>query len=461
MNNINQNNNDDLKHSLWDDCLLYIKERLPSQAFQTWFSSVSLSRLKEEEIILQVPNKFHYEWLESKYRILIDDAVKTIFETPLIVNYSIVISDKSSQEIPTIKTKISSIPKPYYNQSQLNKSYTFDTFIEGNGNQFARAAGLSVADNPGIKPFNPLLVYSNTGLGKTHLLQAIGNFVLSKNPKLKIMYLTSNQFLNDFISSIQKNESINFNNKYRKADILLLDDIQFFQNKTQTQEQFFHLFNDLYQRGKQIVLTTDRHPSSLVGLEKRLISRFKGSLIADIQPPNLETRIAILRNLSDFNRLEIPNNIAEYIATCITSDVRALKRALQKMMAVATLLQKDINMSLARQVVKEMIGNDSFEEISIEEIIKYVSKDTGISQKLICGKSRKKEIALARQITMYLSRELTDLSLFNIGTFLGKRDHSTVIHACKTIDIKLKKESVFKKNIVKLKKEINQIKIIS
>ena len=290
---------------IWTQCLEVIKKNTAEQAFDTWFKSIGLIDLGEKEATLQVPNRFHYEWIESKYGELIASAIKKCTGKKLSINYSIVINnddglDSGAKKIDEL------IPKAFHRASQLNNRYIFKNFIEGKGNQFAKAAATSVADGPGQTPFNPLLIYSNPGLGKTHLIQAIGNHILKAHPSLKIMYITSEKFMLDFIHSIQNNKSTQFAQSYRKVDVLLVDDVQFFQTKEQTQEQFFHLFNDLFQQGKQIVLTTDKHPNELVHLKSRLVSRFQSGLIVDIQPPDFETRIAILMKKAENENLDIP-----------------------------------------------------------------------------------------------------------------------------------------------------------
>ena len=443
------------KEDLWENCLLYIKDRIQEQAFQTWFDGIVATHLNEEGITLQVPNQFHYEWLETKYRHLIDNALKENASHPLIVNYSVVISDKSVDEIPTLTAKEKPVPQGYQRKSQLNSRYTFENFIEGKSNQFAKAAALSIADTPGQTPYNPLLIYSSPGLGKTHLLQAIGNKLIRYNGNMRVVYLTSEKFMLDFISSIQKNRSTEFISIYRNVDILLLDDVQFFQSKEQTQEQFFHLFNDLFQKGKQIVLTTDRHPSELKGLKDRLISRFQSGLVVDIQPPDLETRIAILMKKAEDDGLEIPNDVTEFIAEAIVGDIRAMEGALVKLLALSSLRREDITMNLAQQVLKNLLGKNSFTDLSIDQIVKYVCREMKISERQMLGKSRTMEVALARQLAMFLSKELTSASLANIGIHIGGRDHSTVIHACKNIDKKAIADSDFQRKIVSMKNEIS------
>ena len=439
------------KNKLWEKCLIYIRDKIQEQAFQTWFDGISAISINNEEITLQVPNQFHYEWLESKYRHLIDNALKEFSPNPLLVNYSVVISDKTVEEIPNLNSKDKPIPQSYHRKSQLNYRYIFENFIEGKGNQFARAAAISVAENPGQTPYNPLLIYSTPGLGKTHLLQAIGNKIIRQNPNMKIVYLTSEKFMLDFISSIQKNNSTNFINHYRNIDMLLLDDAQFFQKKEQTQEQFFHLFNDLFQKGKQIVLTTDRHPNELRGLKERLVSRFQSGLIVDIQPPDLETRIAILMKKGENDGLEIPYDVIEFIATSIKGDIRAMEGVLVKLLALSSLRREDITINLAKYVLKTIIGDISFINVNIKQIIIFVCKEMKVSERQLLGKNRTMQVALARQIVMYFCKELTDTSLSNIGINIGKRDHSTVIHACKNIEKKINKDAEFKLRINNMK----------
>ena len=446
-------------NELWGECLDYIKSKIPEQAFQTWFDGITASQTKDSEIMLQVPNQFHYEWLDSKYHNLINSAIQKNIGRELKINYSVIVSDQEENIIPDlILEKKRSIEQPIRNglhkASQLNNRYIFDNYIEGKSNQLAKAASLSVAESPGQTPFNPLLIYSETGLGKTHLLQAIGNSLLEISPNSKIVYLTSEKFMLDFITAIQNNKSAEFSKQYRNVDMLLIDDVQFFQNKEQTQEQFFHLFNDLHHRGKQIVMTTDRHPNELRGLKNRLISRFQSGLIVDIQPPDLETRIAILMKKADSEGLEISFEIIEFIASSITENVRDLEGALIRLLAFASLKRQDINMILAKQVILDIMGTTAFQKITIEHVLKIVSKEMRVTERQLIGKTRTMEIAIARQTAMYLSRELTSSSLVNIGLYFGGRDHSTVIHACKTIEKKINTNPELKRTITKLKKEL-------
>ena len=361
------------------------------------------------------------------------------------------VTSKSSNEIPSFieKKNAPTLPRQYKKNNVLNSRYTFDTFIEGKDNQFAKAACSSVSESPGNTPFNPLLIYSATGLGKTHLLQAIGNSLFKKLPNYQITYLTSERFMLEFISSIQKNKSTDFANQYRTSDILLIDDVQFFEAKEQTQEQFFHLFNALYEKNKQIVLTVDKHPNELSGIKERLVSRFQSGLIVDIQPPDLETRIAILMNEAEQNNLNLSYKITEFIASTIKTDIRKMKGVLVRLLAISSLKQVDITIGLVKTVLRDMVGENEFQNISIERISKTVTAKMEIPERFINGKSRRKDIAMGRQIIMYLSRELTNLPLSAIGKQIGKRDHSTVVHACKTVENRISKDSNFKDMIDK------------
>ena len=441
--------------NIWNECLVLIKKHTTEQAFETWFEGVSLVDLNEEVATLQVPNRFHYEWVESKYGDLISRCIKQAVGKKLNVNYSIVINNDKDNIDDSVKKIDELIPSTFHRASQLNRRYTFKNFIEGKGNQFAKAAATSVAYGPGQTPFNPLLIYSNPGLGKTHLIQAIGNHILKSHPNLKIMYITSEKFMLDFIHSIQNNRSTQFAQSYRKVDVLLVDDVQFFQTKEQTQEQFFHLFNDLFQQGKQIILTTDKHPNELTHLKDRLVSRFQSGLIVDIQPPDFETRIAILMKKAENEELEdIPFDVIEFIAGAVKDDIRIMEGALVKLLALSSLKQADVTISLAKEVITNLLGQVAFEQVSLEQICKLVAAHYSVAEKKLYGKSRVVGVANARHVAMYLSRELTQNSLIFIGKHFGKRDHSTVIHACKVVEEKILKDSSVKKNINLLKKQL-------
>ena len=439
----------------WNNFLKYIQSEITNQSFQTWFSNIRLLHVGDDEITIEVPNRFHYEWLDSKYDQLISLGIEKTFNKNLRPKYTVGMSQNQDSNSSGPKLVEELIPKKtYHRASKLNNRYVFKNFIEGKGNQFAKAAASSVADSPGQTPFNPLLIYSTPGLGKTHLLQAIGNHILQINAQTKVVYVTSEKFMLDFISSIQNNKSTIFAQSYRDVDVLLLDDVQFFQTKEQTQEQFFHLFNELFQQGKQIVLTTDRHPNELTQLKTRLVSRFQSGLIVDIQPPDLETRIAILMNKAENENLDIPYDVTEFIASAITEDIRSMEGALVKLLALASLTKKDITIELAQKVIEGILGADAVKKTTLTLVAVYVAKKYSINEKKLAGKSRKMEIVLARHVAMFLCREITSSSLISIGKFFGNRDHSTVIHACKTIEEKMQSDPGLESVIKNLKSNI-------
>lgn len=442
------------KENFWSECLSLIKQQITNQAFETWFSDVMIVELTNEEIKLEVPNQYHYEWLEQKYRHLINDILIKVGGNPRVVNYSVSVSNKKINEIPKLNDS-DVLPTPIYKRnSQLNERYNFNNFVEGKGNQFAKAAALSVSEMPGQSPFNPLLIYSSPGLGKTHLLQSIGNMVQEKNPHYKLIYITAERFMYDFINSIQKNKSSEFSKRYRNVDMLLVDDAQFFKKKEQTQEQFFHLFNSLYQEGKQIILTSDNHPNKMEGFTERLISRFQSGLVIDIQPPDLETRIAILMNKAEHDGLEIPYEVLEFMATSIKGDVRTLEGALVNLLAISSLKREDIDLSLAKIVLEKHVGERKINQINVQNIIKVTSKIMAVKEKEVLGKARSMEIALARQVCMFIAKDKTNLSLSNIGKQIGGRDHSTVIHAYKNVAKKLENDVELKQLVNKIENQI-------
>ncbi|MDC0630968.1 chromosomal replication initiator protein DnaA, partial [Candidatus Marinimicrobia bacterium] len=322
-------------------------------------------------------------------------------------------------------------------------------------NEFAKSAAQSVSESPGKNSFNPLIIYGGVGLGKTHLIHSIGNKIHEKNPRSKVVIVTSEKFTLDFVNSLRKNRTIEFAQQYRNADVLLIDDIQFFRGKEQTQEQFFHTFNVLQQAGKQIVMTTDKYPAEIKGLQERLLSRFQSGLSVDIQPPNLEIRIAILLEKAEQNGIRLDYNIIEFIAKHIKKNVRDLEGAIIRILAKSSLMNKEIDFQLVKEVIRERIGSSFSPELSIEDVVKKVSEISNVSEIEIVGKSRKMEVAEARQVSMYLCRKIIGTSLNNIGVFFGGRDHSTVIHAVKTIDEKIINKKHIKEQIESIKQELD------
>lgn len=389
-------------------------------------------------LVIQVPSQFFSDWLEEHFFSLIQTSLNEITKSNITFSFDVhPESDRWTTKVMEGQTQ----HYPQYERSpyeeQLNPRYVFDTFVVGNSNQFAQAASLAVAEAPGKTKFNPLVIYGGVGLGKTHLIQAIGNYIRKDDPSKRLVYVSSEKFTIEFINSIQNNKTTEFSNYYRNVDILLVDDIHFFMGKERTQEEFFHTFNTLHQQGKQIVLTSDRPPKELEGLEERLISRFQWGLVADIQPPDLETRIAILQKKAEDDGLVIPNDVIIFIATHITSNIRELEGCLIRLLAFSSLTSTDISIDLAREVLKDTIRIEK-KKISIESIQKAVSEHFRIPDGMLQAKTRKKEVVLPRQVAMYLSKRLTNNSLKTIGLHFGGRDHSTVIHACQTIEDRVK-----------------------
>ncbi len=421
----------------WKSIKNQLKENLPSHAFNTWLEPIGLIGYTNEEIVLEVPNQFFYEWIDSHYKKQIINTASSIAGKDISIKYTIAPDKEIKLEKADLKTNIL-IEERNNNKPNLNRRYTFASFIEGTNNQFARAAASSVAGSPGKQSFNPLLIYGGVGLGKTHLLNAIGNLIMDENMTARVIVASSEKFTLDFISSIQKNNTADFSKKYRKADVLLIDDIQFFQNKEQTQEQFFHTFNDLYQRGKQIVMTADRLPSEMKGLTDRLVSRFESGLVVDIQPPDFETRVAILLEKAEQNGLDMPYDIVEFMATHIKNNVRELEGTIIRLLAYSSLANCEIDFDLVKKVVRERVKNGLTSDVSAGDIIRRVSEATKISEKDIVGSSRRMQIVEARQVAIYLCREIMGSSLMATGMQFGGRDHTTVLHACRNIEKKIK-----------------------
>jgi len=458
--------------ALWAECLEYVKDKIPNHTYETWFQPIKAASMTNKELFLQVPNKFFYDWIESHYKELLRQALKTITGNGIDINYSVMLSDTThhqndkskpavlsqntiSQPIAKVTNKEPRSGSGFLERgTKININYTFDNFIEGQNNQFAKAAAVAVANSPGQTSFSPLVIYGGTGLGKTHLLQAIGNEAMALGKAKRIAYVSSDTFTLDFITAIQNNKSTDFSKYYRSVDMLLMDDIQFFQGKESTQEQFFHIFNDLYQHHSQIVLTTDRPPMELQGLQDRMLSRFQAGLTVDIQPPDLETRIAILQKKAEHGNLDIPYKVLEYLATNIRSNIRELEGAMIRLLAYSSLSQVDIDISLTQKILRELGTGKPTLSISIEDIQKQVGKVYDINLDLMVGKSRKKEIAEARMTAMYFARELTNLSLKNIGLYFGGRDHSTVVHACKWVESRTEKDEQFKRYIYNVRQKI-------
>ena len=436
---------------VWAGVLSSLRKTLPSHALSAWFEPVDPIGFSGDKILLEVPNQFFAEWIESHYDKELRVALGS--NNDKRTSYRFIISDKEPKPLNTSEPNTESTTAPLH-KNNINKQYRFENFIEGANNEFAKNAAISVANNPGKNGFNPLIIYGGVGLGKTHLMHAIGNEANNKNPNLNIVIITSEKFTLDFVNSLRKNKTIEFAQQYRKADILLIDDIQFFRGKEQTQEQFFHTFNVLYQSGKQIVMTADKYPGEMKGLQTRLLSRFQSGLSVDIQPPNFEVRVAILLEKAEQNGLSLDYDVVEFIARHIKDNVRDLEGTIIRILAKSSLMNIDIDHNLVRQVVQERTGGRLNNDISMEDIIKQVSISSSIPEKEIVGASRKMEISKARQISMYLCREIMGASLNNIGMYFGGRDHTTVMHAVRCIKEKNEKEEEIKAFITSVKQDL-------
>ncbi|MCY7352432.1 MAG: chromosomal replication initiator protein DnaA [Cytophagaceae bacterium] len=460
--------------TVWNNCLRIIQEGIPEQSFKTWFEPIVPLKLENHTLTIQVPSQFFYEWLEENYVHLLRKAIDAEIGRHGLLEYSITV-DKGGEKKPPIDIRVTapkpSMPPPPQRQrtvepdirspfnlpdldgneltSYLNPIYTFDNYVEGDCNRLARAAGIAVAQKPGVTSFNPLMVFGGVGLGKTHLVQAIGNHIKGHNSGKFVLYVSTEKFTNQYIIAVRNNNVQNFSNFYLRVDVLILDDVQFLSGKEKTQETFFHIFNHLHQSGKQIIMTSDRPPRELQGLEDRLLSRFKWGMTADLQTPDLETRIAIILKKLQADGIDIPYEVVEYLAHSIDTNVRELEGVIVSLMAHASLNRRDIDLDLARSTLRHIVV-DSEKVVTVEGILEAVTGHFNVELSELKGKSRKKETVYPRQVAMYLAKEFTDLSLKSIGYHFGGRDHSTVIHAIQTISEAMQTNK-------KIQAEVNQL----
>lgn len=437
---------------IWQHILSIINTKLSKPSFDTWFKATKIVSLNDRSIVISAPTTFAVEWLESRYTKLV---ATTVFEyLGKQVDVSFVIEESAiPEQTPVFKEPTAPAQVEENGSNMLNPKYTFDTFVIGSGNRFAHAASLAVAEAP-ARAYNPLFLYGGVGLGKTHLMHAIGHYILEHNPSSKVLYISSEKFTNEFINSIRDNRAESFRNKYRNIDILLIDDIQFIAGKESTQEEFFHTFNALHEERKQIIISSDRPPKEIPTLEERLRSRFEWGLITDIQPPDLETRIAILRKKAKAENLDIPNEAMMYIANQIDTNIRELEGALIRVVAYSSLINQDITTHLAAEALKDIIPSSRPKMITIQDIQQRVGEYYNLRLEDFKARKRTKAIAFPRQIAMYLSRELTDFSLPKIGDAFGGRDHTTVIHAHDKISKQLKSDQDLYKVINNLTEKI-------
>ncbi|GFP78274.1 chromosomal replication initiator protein DnaA [Clostridium fungisolvens] len=447
-------------NQMWEKTLNIMKGEMSEVSFNTWIKSCEPISMDSDSIKFSVPNDFTKDIIEKRYKTLFVQAIKLVSSKKYNIEFLIQselqedkpISATPSKEEASNNTVVSVNDEM---SATLNPKYTFDSFVIGNSNRFAHAASLAVAESP-AKAYNPLFIYGGVGLGKTHLMHAIGHYILKNNPKAKVVYVSSEKFTNELINAIKDDTNEEFRNKYRNVDVLLIDDIQFIAGKERTQEEFFHTFNTLHEANKQIILSSDRPPKEIPTLEDRLRSRFEWGLIADTQAPDFETRMAILKKKADVEKLNVANEVMVYIATKIKSNIRELEGALIRIVAYSSLTNREITVDLASEALKDIISNKQGNHITIELIQETVSNYFNLRVEDLKSQRRTRNVAYPRQIAMYLSRKLTDMSLPKIGEEFGGRDHTTVIHAYEKISGGLKSDEVLQNTVNDITKKLTQ-----
>lgn len=446
----------DLK-TLWAKTLDIIKSELSEVSFNTWIKSCEPISISSNTIKISVPNSFTQDILDKRYKDLVANSIKAVCSKLYTIEFIIVsdIYDKVDETKDASSKQSKSIVVNDEMSSTLNPKYTFNSFVIGNSNRFAHAASLAVAESP-AKAYNPLFIYGGVGLGKTHLMHAIGHYILEGNPSAKVVYVSSEKFTNELINAIKDDKNEEFRNKYRNVDILLIDDIQFIAGKERTQEEFFHTFNALHDANKQIILSSDRPPKEIPTLEDRLRSRFEWGLIADIQVPDFETRMAILKKKADVENLNVANEVMGYIATKIKSNIRELEGALIRIIAYSSLTNREVTVDLATEALKDIISKKQGKHVTIDIIQDIVSSYFNLRVEDLKSQRRTRNVAYPRQIAMYLSRKLTDMSLPKIGEEFGGRDHTTVIHAYEKISENLKTDDSLQHTVNDITKKLTQ-----
>ncbi|WP_430809975.1 MULTISPECIES: chromosomal replication initiator protein DnaA [unclassified Carboxylicivirga] len=466
---------------IWGNCLRVIKDNIPQISYQTWFEPIVPVKIEKDVLTIQVPSLFFYEYLEEQFIDLLSKTLRKELGVNAKLEYNVVMdnahmvnqrpytlnfptSNKADlrnrpvnvahQEKPNIRNPFV-IPgiKRLNVDPQLNGEYNFENFVEGECNRLARSASLAVAKNPGKTAFNPLFLYGNSGLGKTHLAQSIGIDVKRELPEKTVLYVNANKFMTQFTDSVRNNSQNDFLNFYQMIDVLIIDDVQEFAGKTKTQNTFFHIFNHLHQSGKQLILTCDKAPVELKGMEDRLLSRFKWGLSADLQIPDFETRVSILNKKIYKDGLEVPEEVVYYIASNVVNNVRELEGALISLLAQSTLNKKEITFETAKQIIDKLVKKTT-KEVSIDSISQTVCDYFGLDLDILQSKTRKREIVQARQIAMYFSKGLTNSSLSTIGAKIGKKDHATVLHACKAINNLIETDKDFKGTIKEIEAQL-------
>lgn len=433
--------------AMWLEAMTIIKTDMPEVSFSTWIEPLVAMTIEDNTFFLQVPSEFNLGIVKSRYRDLIKNAVKSASNRSLDIELTLNLPVKPGKE------EQKDDEQPLYS-SILNPKYTFETFVKGSGNQLAHAASLAVAEAP-ASAYNPLFIYGGVGLGKTHLMHAVGHYITQQNQNAQVLYTSSEKFTNELINAIKDDRNEEFRSKFRNIDVLLIDDIQFIGGKERTQQEFFHTFNALYEANKQIVISSDKPPKEIPTLEERLRSRFEWGLIADIQAPDIETRIAILRKKSQMERYNIPNDVLTYIADNIDSNIRELEGALNRIIAYSSLTGSQITLELAQECLKQIISGIAVANINPGSIMKVVSRYYDVTPDQLTSQKRSRDIVFPRQVAMYLSRELTGLSLPRIGQAFGGRDHTTVMHACEKITEEMDRNGDLRRAISELKRNIS------
>jgi chromosomal replication initiator protein len=444
---------------MWSLVLGETKKRINPQSFHTWLESTEAVAMTQEQLLVSVKNQFALDYIAGQYGGLLNDVARNLFEDKLAITFQAEASEEPmSLTARQPASAAAAAPReadgaPPVNLGQpLNLKYTFDTFVVGNSNQWAHAASMAVAESP-AQAYNPLFIYGGVGLGKTHLMQAIGNSILAQRKLERVCYLSAETFMNQMVESLQFGKTLEFRSKYRRMDLLLIDDIQFLQGKDATQEEFFHTFNALYDAHKQIILTSDRPPKEIPTLEERLVSRFEWGLVVDIQPPDLETRIAILKHKAARNGLEIPADVINFIAKNVKSNVRELEGSLIRLIAHSSLYGTDISIELAENVLKNILNTEVI-RVTVERIQHEVGSEFGVTIEGLKSRKRTKSLTVPRQVAMYLCRQLTDLPLVEIGQAFGGRDHTTVIHACDKVDAEIQHDRAMRHRVEQLRERI-------
>ncbi len=437
--------------NIWNKSLSIIEKKVGANAFELWFKPIKLTQMKEQNAVLEIPNRFFRDWVEDYYPNLVSEVMEEIVGHPVTVKFKI--AEKQDSEVKKIDARLEGrrlrlASKGIY----LNPKYTFVNFVIGQSNQFAHAAAMAVAESLG-KAYNPLFVYGGVGLGKTHLITAIGNRIADKRHDFNILYVPSEQFTNEVVSAVRHGKTEELKGKYRNVDLLLVDDVQFLENKTATQEELFHTLNTLYERQKQIVLSSDRPPREIKNITDRLRSRFSMGLVADIQPPEIELRMAIIQKKAEAERIHLTDEVVSFLASKIKSNIRELEGCLIRLGAQSSLTGEPIDVAMARNILRDIVSDDD-RPVTIEQIQKVVAEFFGLKHLEMKSKKRTKEIAIPRQVAMYLSKQLTDSSLSEIGKNFGGKDHATVIYACKQMEDRRAKEEEFNKKIENLTKRI-------